>query len=358
MIQLPHAASLIIYVKETMSFNDDTLDTILEFMRTFPTLSFLPTPVNLDDGVAFFDLLSILAPRYFDSSTVSRNVEGNWALKASNLRKLKRNMDTYFREALLKSIDFSVISIPNISRNADKDSIFTLFELIAAAAVLCDHRVNIVGQIMGMSSRCQAEMKRIIDSGLSRLKDHDTDENMELLLENKQPRQTLAETLRELTSLKKSRTYEAEELILENRRLKELSANVQERNDQSQTALSNLVRDAAQNKKYLDEAKADVVGWREKYALLQDDFEVLQAKLLHLHKTEAIAIACRKALEISNQQMQELELQSTGYLRQIINLENENKEIPELRKKLQSLNEQMQDFWESLVLTRFDIVNV
>lgn len=344
-----------------MPSNDDTLDTILEFMRTFPTLSFLPTPLNLDDGVAFFDLLSILAPRYFDSSTVSRNVEGNWALKASNLRKLTRNMDTYFREALLKSIDFSVISIPHISRNADKDAIFTLFELIAAAAVLCDHRVNIVGQIMGMSSRCQAEMKRIIDSGLSRLKDHDTDEKtekMELLLENKQLRQTLAETLRELTSLKKSRTYEAEELILENWRLKESSVNVQERNDQSETALRALVRDAAQNKKHLDEAKADVVEWREKYALLQDDIDVLQAKLLHLHKTEAIAIAYRKALETCNQKMQELELQSTGYLRQIINLENENKEIPELREKIQSMHEQMQDFWESLVLTRFDIVNV
>lgn len=390
-----------------MSFekDDEKYDVILEFIKHFPSVS--PPPTNVEalcDGVAFFEVLSIIAPRYFDASNISRNVGDNWALKSSNLRKLTRNMQTYFKEGLRKTTDFSVIQISNISRNADKDAIVSLFELIAAAAVLCENRVEIVGQIMDMPSHSQFEMKRIIEAGMARLAD-DSDDDGEVqddggekelvfnrsmddesyqeessfgpnfsvskndasvtsdllvaaIRERDELRDALEEARRELSSVKNEHSYSAEDIEIDNIRLRDMSADLQERLDKNQKALHAAELAAAQAKRQLEEAKAEAVEWREKNAQLEDELDIARAKSLQLHKAEATVLAYKKKLDsvgVISQQIQEMEDQSTSYLRQIIDLENDNKQIPGLNKKIETLQEQMHKLEVQITQTSKDL---
>ncbi len=113
----------------------------------------------------------------------------NWALKANNLRKLLRNLETYYHEILNKTTDFELMSstISSIARSSsdDKDNsenneaIASFVELITAAAVTCPDKGKFVGWIMNMTENNQFEMKSIIQSSLSRLEDLDDEDEGE-----------------------------------------------------------------------------------------------------------------------------------------------------------------------------------
>jgi len=362
-------------------------EAILQFIGRFPTLSGSP-PLkieDLDDGVALFEILSEIAPEYFNSLTISRSLGNNWALKSSNFRKIIRNMEAFFRNTLRKTTDFSVVDISGITRNADSDAIISLFELIAAAAVLCEHRVEIVGRIMEMSNESQLEMKRVIEAGMGRLQDlsgdangeqrhdfgeselvfdHNLDDEAELFLgpnsgidasaddelllstvrERDELSKALEEALRELNSRKKDQNFGTLDIELENKRLRDLTADLQERLDIYQNSLHDAELVAAQGKRQLDEVKSEVYALRERIAQLEDELDLAKAKALQLHKAEATVFAYKKKLDsvgVISQQIQEMEDQSTGYLRQIVDLENDNKQIPGLQRKIETMQEQM-----------------
>lgn len=81
------------------------------------------------------------APDYFDATTVARDLGDNWALKSSNLRKLLRNLETYYHTDLCKTTDlFTTVDVSTIAKENDADGIASLVELVAAAAVQCDNR--------------------------------------------------------------------------------------------------------------------------------------------------------------------------------------------------------------------------
>jgi len=155
--------------------NDNQHGAILEFVSTFPHLSEPPTHISdLACGVALFEVLSEIAPDHFDPTTIARHLGDNWALKSTNIRKLIRNLETYYHEVLEKDADFKVCvdSISAISKNSSSDEIVSLSELVVAAAVLCPERHVFVQRIMDMSPGHQGDMKDIIERSLERLKDY------------------------------------------------------------------------------------------------------------------------------------------------------------------------------------------
>ena len=79
------------------------------------------------------------APDYFDPTTIARHLGDNWALKSSNLRKLIRNLENYFRDDLKKEApdSFSSLNVSDIARQANPESIALLVELVAAAVGTC-----------------------------------------------------------------------------------------------------------------------------------------------------------------------------------------------------------------------------
>jgi len=159
-----------------MADEEERYAAMIEFLGCFPSLSGPPPSemAELGDGVIMFEALSEISPDYFDPSTISRDLGDNWALKSSNLRKLLRNLETYYHDVLHKDADFEEMatSISGIARNSELAPIATFVELITAAACTCEDRGTYVGWIMNMSDTNQSHMKVVIESSLGQIMDY------------------------------------------------------------------------------------------------------------------------------------------------------------------------------------------
>jgi protein HOOK3 len=337
-------------------------EAMLDFIGCFPTISG-PQPtsfVELGDGVMLFEALSHISPDHFDPSTIARSLGDNWALKSSNLRKLVRNLETYFHEDLNKTANFEDMSasISSIARTADKDAIANIVELIAAAAVTCDNRADYVGWIMNMSEESQAQMKGVIESSMAKLSDYDLDDgsneevdselvfdsededdfsahesspvsNMnglfkgstddlsrdmdgtiaseytsgsraggsDILRERNELRSALQDARRELASHKSQTALLAEEHDSAQRKLRALAEDLQERLQLRQDELTDVESELSQLKRLQEDSTVVSTELREKNAMLSDELDVANAKAEQLRKAEATVIAYRKKLE-------------------------------------------------------------
>jgi len=339
------------------------------------------------------------APEYFDASTVARDLGDNWALKSSNLRKLLRNLETYYSDALAKSVtDLDGIDLSAIAREGDAAGLASLIELVAAAAVQCDHRGEIVPRIMSMSPAAQVEMKGVIEASMARLEDldggdgdgsdggsgssdddggggggdgeFDSDEydsdgegamaamfsaaehNMDgamvdagvggsaLLQERDDLRQSLQDARRELAGARAAAEVATEEHEAAERKLRALAEDLQERLGRRQEELTAAEEEAVQVRRARDDAELRASDLQEKCASLADELDVASAKATQLTKAEATVVAYRRKLEGvqgMNQQMTELEDQSAKYLSQIMELEADAKKVPGLQRTVNEL---------------------
>mmetsp|Transcript_16871 Transcript_16871/g.38963 ORF Transcript_16871/g.38963 Transcript_16871/m.38963 type:complete len:593 (-) Transcript_16871:198-1976(-) len=366
---------------------------MVEFLGTFPTLSGAPpeTLSDLSDGVALFEVLSEIAPNHFDPTTIARHLGDNWALKSSNLRKLVRNLEYYCHEDLSKDApeSFREVSsnIGNIARTGDAKSIEPLVELVAAVAVTCPQKSDIIGRIMSMSGTSQVQMKGIIESSLQRLEEYadldmdnedefneeddpemifseeagetgegasgNDDDNGETLFganHNKRSsdaealEQELMEAKRELATQKSQMTEAREDAAKSQSKLRALVEDLQDRLAKRQDELitsEEELRDATND---LDDLKSRVGDLEEEKAQLADELDLASAKATQLHKAEATVMAYKRKLEgvgVMNQQMTDLEDQAAGYLRQIMDLESEVKKTATLQRQVDSLQKKL-----------------
>jgi len=166
-----------------MTDNEERYVAMMKFFEYFPSISRPPLSdiKELGDGITLFEALSEISQDYFDTSTIiTHNIGDNWALKSNNLRKLLRNLETYYHDVLHKDTDFDKMSssIMSIARNSNIDGIVSFIELIIVAAIYTNddqrqNRKKIIGWIMNMSDVNQFHLKNVIESTLSRIKDYD-----------------------------------------------------------------------------------------------------------------------------------------------------------------------------------------
>lgn len=312
------------------------------------------------------------APDYFDPHTIARHLGDNWALKASNLRKLQRNLEGFYRESLKKNANFSV-PINSIARTGDRDAIANLIELIAAAAVTCENRGEFVGRIMSMTPENQLQMKDILEQSLSRLSDYvDADGNdeeegneNELVFDGSataaddaglfqrgeslnsvggegrdELEKALTNARRELAAYKSQASELVEDHESAQKKLRALVEDLQDRLTKRQNELMTAEEELKKATTELEYNKSKVLELEEQKAQLADDLDVANAKADQLRKAEATVLSYRKKLEgvgVINQQMTDLEDQAASYLRQIMDLEAENKKIPALQATIEEL---------------------
>jgi len=359
---------------------------MVEFLTSCFTELSGPLPSSLSDlsdGVVLFEALSEIAPDHFDPSTVARDLGDNWALKASNLRKLLRNLETYYRDGLGKSADFESVDVPSISRSGDPESVANLVELIAGAAVSCEARGEFVGRIMAMETDGQLQMKGVIESAMARMVDADDDDSMgdggdgeiafdsddydsdeddmgfgsastgpmtpggggsAMARENEDLKRKLEEAQQELAAQKSRSSVQVEDLESAQRKLRALTEDLQDRLDRRQDELTAAEDALSKRKRSLGDAEAQVADLEEKRAQLADELDVASSKALQLAKAEATVVAYRKKLEgvgVMSQQMNELEDQSASYLRKIMELESDVKKLPGLQKSLEEAQKKL-----------------
>jgi len=379
---------------------------MIEFLGYFQEVSVPPVSLkDLSDGVVMFEALSEVAPDYFDINTISRDVGDNWALKSSNLRKLLRNLETYYREGLEMTADFEEMnnSIASISRECNEDSIIAVVELIVAASVMAEEKATFVGYMLNLDVEGQVHLKQCIEAGMARnspieddsesesveqgenelaegkiidvISDDEDDfeggaemtglfrnamENMDAALDTsfiggsrsvissgttsneyakecEELKVALADAKRELATYKSQSAIIAEDAETSQKKLRALAEDFQDRLEKRETELNNMEEDLSKTKRALDDAETRTVDLSEKNAVLADELDVANAKAGQLRKAEATVLAYRRKLEgvgVMNQQMTDLEDQAAGYLRQIMDLEVENKKVPELQKNL------------------------
>lgn len=317
----------------------------------------------------------------------------NWALKSSNLRKLLRNLENYFRYDLKKEAteSFSSLNVSDIARQADPTAIAQLVELVAAAAVTCPERAEYVGRIMQMTPDSQMQMKGIIEQSLARLSDYEGDSDEEEdeddheegdenelvfgeeedgkggtadgrvfspghnrsapaasaadLLEKEKLEKELAAVKKELAGLKSQASHLSEDHGQSQKKLKILVEDLQDRLVKRQDELIDTEEELRTATGELGDLKSKILDLEESKAQLADELDVANSRVEQLRKAEATMIAYRKKLEsvgAMNQQMTDLEDQAANYLRQIMDLENEVKKGSNLQKTIDSLNRKVE----------------
>jgi len=357
---------------------------MVEFLSTFPTLSGAPPTElsDLSDGVALFEVLSEIAPDYFDPTTIARHLGDNWALKSSNLRKLIRNLEQYFHEDLNKDApdSFANLNLSAIARQAEPEAISDLVELVAAAAVSCPEKGSYIQRIMTLSQESQIQMKTILERSLSRLEDFededeeeedsDADQDNENELEfevqeededderkdtqlfakdhlkssafeeKEQLEKALMDARRELAAHKSQTTLLQEDNQKAQAKLQALVEDLQDRLVKRQDDLITAEEELRAKTNELDETKSRLTEAETKKAQLADELDVATARAEQLRKAEATVVAYRKKLEgvgMMNQQMTDLEDQAAKYLQQIVDLETEVKKSGSLQKQIENL---------------------
>lgn len=369
---------------------------MVEFLGTFPTLTGSPPEdmADLSDGVVLFEVLSEIAPDYFDPTTIARHLGDNWALKSSNLRKLLRNLDNYFRYDLKKEATESIssLNVSDIARKAEPGAIAELVELVAAAAVTCPERAEYVGRIMQMTPDSQMQMKGIIETSMARLSDYEGSEDEEDedeqeegddenelvfgnddgkgdgdggdghvfsaghnrsapaasaadLLEKEKLEKELADVKRELSGLKSQASHLSEDHGQSQKKLKVLVEDLQDRLVKRQDELIDTEEELRTATSELGDLKSKVLDLEESKAQMADELDVSNARVEQLRKAEATMLAYRKKLEsvgAMNQQMTDLEDQAANYLRQIMDLETEVKKSTSLQRTIDNLNKKVE----------------
>ena len=318
------------------------------------------------------------SPDHFDPTTIGRNLGDNWALKTSNLRKLLRNIEEFYHDALEKDTDFDSIKeqiIPAVAKDADPNGILTLVELVAAAAVTCEDKEIFLTRIMDMEEESARELQGILEDVLGRLtgfdeegEEEDDDDSLEfegeeganaagpqklfashdgddseVVKERDELRTALQDARRELASLKSQAALRDEDNEDEKKKLRGMVDDLRSRLDKVQEDLTNEEEVAMKVNRELKECQTKIHDLEDQNASLADELDVAKSKASQIPKLEASLTAYRKKLEnmgAMDQDVTSLQVQTEGYLRKIMELENETKKLPALQKNLEEAQNQ------------------
>lgn len=226
---------------------------------------------------------------------------------------------------------------------------------------------------MSMTPENQLQMKDILEQSLSRLSDYeDADGNdeeeaheNELVFDvsataagdaglfyreeslhsvggegRDELEKALANARRELAAYKSQASELVEDHESAQKKLRALVEDLQDRLTKRQDELVTAEEELKKATTELEYNKSKVSELEEQKAQLADDLDVANAKADQLRKAEATVLSYRKKLEgvgVINQQMTDLEDQAASYLRQIMDLEAENKKIPALQATIEEL---------------------
>lgn len=309
------------------------------------------------------------APDYFDTKSIARHLGDNWALKSSNLRKLVRNLEHFFHEALSKDADFTSIDISVMAKEAT--GVSALVELVAAAAVTCSEKGTYVQRIMTLSEESQVEMKAVLQDALGRLSEFDaeddegdenelvfgdgeTDEDMAVQGEDGNLfsgatalEEDLAEAKREIASLQAQAKLQHEDHVKAESKLRAVVEDLQDRLGQRQNELIQLEEELRSTTNELDATKSSLHEVTEQKTQMADDLEIASAKAQQLSKSEAMVASLKKRLETAGNataQMNTMEDQAAKYLDQIQQLEQENKKAAALQKTVDELSSKLRQY--------------
>ena len=126
---------------------------------------------DLKDGVVLLRVLHEISPSHFELSALSSS-EGNWALSASNVKKLLRLVDEYYRAVLGKRVgEIDAIDAALIARDNDAEEMLSLVELVVGVAVMCPDKARFIQNIFALDAASQSALKGLVERVMQRTED-------------------------------------------------------------------------------------------------------------------------------------------------------------------------------------------
>lgn len=96
---------------------------------------------DLSDGVAMAEVLTQIAPEWFDTDWISKIMRDissdNHRLKLSNLKKVLKGMLDYYSE-VMDANNFILPDVTKIAERTDKSELGRMIQLVLGCAVNCE----------------------------------------------------------------------------------------------------------------------------------------------------------------------------------------------------------------------------
>lgn len=362
--------------------------------RVSSSSSALRSFVDLSDGVALYESLVDIDPSQFDAlSSIARDVGDNWALKAGNWRRVVRSLHDYYHRNAKKRVDAlsQLLHDPNVAaglaKNQRPDDLWTLVELVAAAAVTCPRKSDYVGKLLALSPESQSNLKTVLQRGLARLEEldavegddsefdpdtsaddrdvtgdgDDNDEENELVFGSGYDPTSSSQggvdaslllfpddganataLKQELETLQSQHALEKEDWNRASERLQSVVDDLQDRLVRRQEELIAVEEDLSRTQSHLEDVQSQLAQAMQDKSQLADDLDLAQAKAAQLHRAEATLAAYKKRLESqgsASAATKDLEDQAALYIRQIADLEVQAKKAKDLARTVSDLQD-------------------
>uniref|UniRef100_A0A3P9IAM3 Hook microtubule-tethering protein 1 n=1 Tax=Oryzias latipes TaxID=8090 RepID=A0A3P9IAM3_ORYLA len=286
-----------------------------EELQTFNTPAPCISVEELTTGAAMSQALHQIDPAWFNEGWLSRiktDVEDNWRLKMSNLKKILQMVVDYYKEVLSQDIsDFPVPDLSLVAEHADPVELGRLLQLILGCAVRCERKQEYIQIIMTLEESVQHVVMTAIQELMS--KETTSPFAAELSGDLEQQLKKALEELTELLSEKEALTQRCQELDMQ------VTALQEERN--SLLAENDVLTDRANQLDTFDDPSTPS---GKKHSQLQLQFEALQEENFRLEAAkDDYRIHC-----------EELE-------KQLIELQHRNDELTSLAEESRALKDEL-----------------
>ena len=144
---------------------DDNEQAVLNWVNSFTPEEPVESIIDLADGYLLSTILHKIAGEYF--SVVNRDVNNEWATRASNMELILLAMKDYYRAELNTDIDINPIDIRDMTRYYNPDEMFNVLELVIGIAVQCPTKSYFIRSIFSLDLVSQTVLKSMIENILS-----------------------------------------------------------------------------------------------------------------------------------------------------------------------------------------------
>ncbi|KAF9052763.1 HOOK protein-domain-containing protein [Panaeolus papilionaceus] len=364
------------------------IDAFLNFFATFELSKPISTVEDLADGVALFDVLSVIDDTYFRQVTrPSALPSDNWVLRFGTLKRLYRLMTQYSSEVLHKpTSSLDVPDLQAIAKDSNLTAILILCRLTIVIGVQCDQNREFIDKIQQLSETDQHHLMKAIEQVISKIAHiSDSEYNEEAMTEDdhyyriqserrqisnekdtlEKVYQTLMEEHRQLQTSFDDAISEKEDALAQVRQLRReaesrrsekadvmmraemdrLRADLQKSEDNLAIAeseldkQSNVISDLTRKTEEL-QVKADEA------VLLKDKVDEYRHAAEKLHKTENVMEKYKKKLQESadlRQHVKSLEKQNADLVDKNAALEDEYRKVSAFKPLMESYKNQIMD---------------
>uniref|UniRef100_A0A8C8DGC3 Hook microtubule-tethering protein 1 n=1 Tax=Oryzias sinensis TaxID=183150 RepID=A0A8C8DGC3_9TELE len=290
------------------------VESLIIWLQTFNTPAPCITVEELTTGAAMSQALHQIDPAWFNEGWLSRiktDVEDNWRLKMSNLKKILQMVVDYYKEVLSQDIsDFPVPDLSLVAEHADPVELGRLLQLILGCAVRCERKQGMTALQIVHKSKEQTHLFNVCSVAEKSESSHlFFNSTSYLCLQLKKALEELTEHLSEKEAL----TQRCQELDMQ------VTALQEERN--SLLAENDVLTDRANQLDTFDDPSTPS---GKKHSQLQLQFEALQEENFRLEAAkDDYRIHC-----------EELE-------KQLIELQHRNDELTSLAEESRALKDEL-----------------